>query len=165
MLSEIKTVTRRLDVVLRWIILFVFIDQLTKKLAVDYLSTQSFPLIPNFLSFTLVYNKGMAFGLLANARFLFLAVSVVALIIGWKYYKLYFTKSVWFYWAGILFFAGTLGNFLDRLFYGQVTDFIAVHFGSYPFPIFNMADSFLCISVMIILAAVLLEEKQGKDEA
>jgi len=159
-----KQEVRRLNVAIGWIGVFVLLDQVSKWLAITNLSDQTFTFIPNFLSLNLVYNTGMAFGLLANGRILFLVISVIALIVGWKYYKAYFQKSPWFYWGGILFFAGTLGNFLDRLLYGKVTDFIAVHLGPYPFPIFNFADTFLCVSVAIALVAILFEEKAWKDE-
>ena len=148
-----------LQKVFTYIIMGVFVDQITKMLAVNNLQERIIPLIPNFLRFELTYNTGMAFGLLKNARFLFLIFTVIILVFGWKYYQQYFTKSKWFYWGGILFFAGTLGNFFDRLFYGKVTDFIAVNFGSYQFPIFNVADMLLNISLFVILIAVYLDEK------
>jgi signal peptidase II len=146
------------------IVLFVFIDQLTKMWAGFTLAGQPITLIPSVLRLELVYNTGMAFGLLANGRILFLIISVLALVIGWKYYKVYYAKSPLFYWAGILFFAGTLGNFFDRLFYGKVTDFIALGFGFMPFPVFNVADMLLCLSVAIGLLAVIFDE-QAKEES
>jgi len=145
------------------IVLLVFVDQLTKIWAGFVLATQTITLVPAILRLELVYNTGMAFGFLANGRILFLIISVLALVIGWKYYKLYYTKSPLFYWAGILFFAGTIGNFFDRLFYGRVTDFIAVGFGFIPFPVFNIADVLLCISVVIGLLAVIFDEQVGEE--
>ena len=150
--------------VITYIILGVLFDQITKLLAVSYLTNDVIEIIPHFFRFELTYNTGMAFGLLQNARIIFIVLTVVVLVWGWKYYQTYFTVSKWFYWGGILFFAGTLGNFLDRLFYGRVTDFIAVNFGSYQFPIFNVADSFLTISIALILIAVYVHEKALEKE-
>lgn len=145
------------------IIFGVFLDQVTKIIAINNLANNTITIIPNFLRFELAYNTGMAFGLFQNARIIFIVLTVAILVWGWKYYQEYFEKSKWFYWGGILFFAGTLGNFLDRLFYGKVTDFIAVNFGSYNFPIFNIADSLLTISVVVIMIAVYIYEKNQTE--
>jgi len=163
-LQKVNNGTKELHIAVRLIVLLLFIDQVSKLWAGMYLSNDIIRLIPHVLQLELVHNTGMAFGLLANGRILFLIVSVLALTIGWRYYKTYFTKSVWFYWAGVLFFAGTLGNFLDRLFYGKVTDFIAFRFGQFQFPVFNFADTFLCISVLLALIAVVLEERQWEEK-
>lgn len=143
-----------------WIMIAVMFDQITKYVANTYLSMDTVSIIPNFFQLQLVFNTGAAFSILPNARWFFIPITVIILVYGWKSYEQYMVRSGWFFIGGILFFAGTLGNFLDRLFFGQVTDFLAFIFGTYHFAIFNFADTFLCIGIFILIIGLYLYEKK-----
>jgi signal peptidase II len=64
-----------------------------------------------------------------------------------------------------LMLGGAIGNFIDRLFRKEVVDFINTYIFSYDFPIFNVADSALCVGVVLLFIQMLLEGKQEKEKA
>ena len=97
-------------------------------------------IIKNVLSFRYIENTGAAFGILKDQRFFFVAITIVALfIIGYYFFA---SKQNQINKTALVFvFAGTFGNFLDRIFKGYVIDFIDII--PIDFPIFNFADVFL----------------------
>jgi signal peptidase II len=149
--------------------LLVSLDQLTKL----YVHTQfrlgeSWTLIPNFFNITYVRNYGAAFGFLAQSHpgfrdIFFLVMPPVALII-----ILLILRSVEEEdWQQILplslIFGGAIGNYIDRLRFRYVIDFLDFHYqNTYSWPAFNVADSSIVIGVGILLTA-LFQERQ-RDE-
>lgn len=128
---------------------FLFIDQISKVAARTNLDEKkSLALIKGFLSLTLVRNKGVAFGLLKGGSinlFLLIAALVVALIV--VYILVYRPSSMLIRIALGLIAAGSLGNFIDRAYFKQVTDFIDLHF----WPVFNLADSSIVTGTALLL--------------
>lgn len=117
---------------------------------------QSIPVIDSFFHITHVRNSGGAFSLLANADDairmpFFLVASIIA--IGALVYLLRqvspHQKVLLFALAGVL--GGALGNGIDRVVLGQVTDFLDFHWRGYYWPAFNVADSFITVGVSILL--------------
>jgi len=137
----------------------VVIDQLTKWLVVNnmYLGEQ-IPILENLLYITSHRNRGAAFGILQDQMWLFFIITVVV-VIGIVYYL---QTQVKYIGTGIAFglvLGGAIGNFIDRLFRGEVVDFIDVKIVGYDFPIFNVADSCLVIGVILLMLFTLKEEK------
>ncbi len=124
-------------------ILLVILDQVTKF----YFQSKTIE-VTSFFSFTYVENTGVAFGLFQGYNSLFIIVALAALVIVWKYFREY--KVAW-----ALLCAGIVGNLFDRIMFGYVRDFIAVG----PWPVFNLADSFNTIAVILLLYALWKEEK------
>jgi lipoprotein signal peptidase len=151
---------KQLFLAIVFIAILTIIDQVTKQLAIATLSTGKIIVIPNFFELDLVFNTGMAFGMLEQARLFFIVATVLILIYAWKYYKDLYPHSKGLYFGGIMFFAGTLGNFIDRLLFGKVTDFFAFIFGSYHFAVFNVADILLTCSVPLLIWAYYVYEKK-----
>ncbi len=138
----------------------VVIDQVTKLWfnanLVPY--GESITVIPDFLSWRLAYNTGAAFSFLADhsgwQQYFFIGVAIVAaiviavLIIRRKPYERILPYGL------ALIMSGAIGNVIDRIRIEKVIDFISVNFGSYYFPIFNVAD--ICVSVgagLVILSS------------
>ncbi len=126
----------------------VSIDFISKMLVEKYLKNRiGINIIKNVLGFRYIENTGAAFGILKNQRFFFVAMTIVALfLIGYYFFALkqnQINKT-----ALVFVFAGTLGNFLDRIFKGYVIDFIDII--PIDFPIFNFADVFLVSGLFII---------------
>lgn len=149
----------------------ICLDQLTKALAVVYLSgVGSFPLWKGVLHLTFVKNEGAAFGMLSNHRWVFMVFSTVA-IIGLSIYLFRFCReSRWVKVAIAMIIGGGIGNMIDRIALGYVVDFI--DFTLINFAVFNVADSFVTVGAGILivyfLRAQILEmrkEKKRKAES
>lgn len=126
--------------------LLIFVDQLTKRLALKHLcNKEPIVLINNVLELVYVENRGAAFGILQNKYVLFyLLTALVLVIILFNLYKLDLTSKYIPYFAFlVLIFSGAVGNFIDRLKNKYVIDFI--YFKPIDFPVFNFAD--ICITI------------------
>lgn len=132
------------------------IDQVIKNIILKTIEIgEVISLIPNFFFFTNVKNTGGAWSILNNYTFVLTLVSFIC-IIGLNYYltkKDNFTKLEEIYLGLIL--GGMIGNFIDRVLYSGVIDFIGVKFGSYQFPIFNIADITIVVGVGLILLEII----------
>ena len=128
------------------------LDQITKLLARTNLGAENFEIIPNVLEFNLAFNKGIAFSI-PITRWISSALSLV--IIGYLFWLLKnpLEKNKHGYYFVL---AGAFGNLFDRIWFGEVTDFISV----LQFPIFNVADSFVSIGVILLLWTEFFEKKR-----
>ncbi|MGN1112590.1 MAG: signal peptidase II [Acutalibacteraceae bacterium] len=127
-------------------------DQLIKILVINNLKpVKSVTVIDNLLNFTYVENKGMAFGMLANQRWIFIALTsavILALIIAVIKLK---KQGTMFYISAALLIGGGIGNLIDRLLYGYVVDYISLSF--FP-PVCNFAD--YCVTAGVIMLLIYL---------
>lgn len=143
--------------------LLVIADQVTKKLAVMYLKgTNGIDLIKGILKLQYLENFGAAFGILQNATWLFLIMTLILLgMFIWLMYKIPFTKHFLPMHVLLVFFmAGAIGNFIDRFLHAYVIDFIYVSL--IDFPIFNVADIYVtcsCIAFAIYIIFFYKEEE------
>ena len=126
----------------------VFIDQITKIIVSNFMSLdQHTTFIPYFIRLHYVRNDGAAFGILSNARWVFIVISIIALaamifiLIKTTEKHILFTISLSF------FIGGGIGNMIDRLVYGEVVDFFEFTFVK--FAIFNVADIFITFGAII----------------
>ena len=135
------------------IVLLLAADQYTKSLAVQYLKDQpSIELIPGVLELFYLENRGMAFGLLQDQYWLFAMMTVLFLIVMViVFYKLPKTRRF------LPLTAGAVGNFYDRFLNHYVVDFIYVSLIN--FPVFNVADIYVTVSVAVFLLLYLLYYK------
>lgn len=115
-------------------------------------------IINNFFKIRLTENTGAAFSILENNNILLVAIGFIALYIIYKYLNTQeLTKfSIVSY---SLLIGGICGNLYNRIKYSAVIDFLSFKFFSYDFPIFNFADTFIVISVCLIIIDVLRGEK------
>ena len=136
----------------------VLLDQLSKFFALQCLSSQSsLSLIPHVLDLTLVRNRGVAFGLFsayAPALFTVITVSLVFLFVitNRSHAKSGPGVSNWDRWALSLILGGAIGNWIDRLRFEAVIDFIDFRV----WPVFNLADAAITIGVAIYFIRVLM---------
>ena len=149
-----------------FIILFeVLLDQFSKQIVTAYLDLyQKVEVIPSFFNLTYVQNYGAGFSILEGQRFLFLFITIVAIII--FSYMLYKGKNshIVYKTSLLLILGGTLGNFIDRIVHTYVVDFLDFIIFGYDFPVFNIADYFLTIGVILLLIYTLfIEGKNGKN--
>jgi len=142
------------------IVLFILsLDQLskiifTKKLALH----QSLPVVKGIFHFTLVHNRGAAFGVLKNQTFLFVFTSFVAVVLISLSLNKYRHKSLSIYTLALsLILAGALGNLIDRILFGYVIDFLDFRI----WPVFNVADSAITVGAALLGYSILKSKNQN----
>ena len=137
------------------IIFSIFIlDRLTKLYVIylDKINSSSEIFSSKFLNIYLIWNEGIAFGLFSfNEQFYYNIITLVIIII--TFVILFFAiKSVGVEKIGFsLIFGGSLGNIFDRLYYSAVIDFIDFHINNIHWFIFNIADIFISLGVIILI--------------
>jgi signal peptidase II len=135
----------------------VAFDQLTKFIVDRSMPLHhSIPIIEGFFSLTYVRNTGAAFGIFAGSAEFFrrpflILVSVVAIGFIVVMLKRLRDSEKWLVTALAFILGGAIGNLIDRVVYGEVIDFLDCFWGSYHWPAFNVADSFITIGVTITL--------------
>ncbi len=131
-------------------------DQATKYLIKGSLSPEEvIPVLP-FFDIVYVENTGSAFGMFKSlGNIFFVSVSVIAMAA----VSFFMVKGKEDGLGLSLVLGGAAGNMLDRLFRGYVVDFLDIHAGGAHWPAFNVADSALCIGVILILARSLFPKK------
>lgn len=147
------------------VISLVMMDQITKIIVTRSLEiSESISLIDNFLAITYHRNAGAAWGILQGQMIFFYTITIIVIgvLIFWLR-KIDLQKERLLGIAIAFMLGGAVGNFIDRLLYQEVIDFIDVMILGYDFPIFNIADSALCIGVFLFaIDAFYLERKRKK---
>ena len=151
------------------IIVTVFLDQLTKYLTVLHLKPiDTLPIIEDVLHLTYVENTGAAFGMMKDARWVFMVTSTAAIIgiLGYMIRRVYIKKEKMPWMEALslsLIVGGGIGNMIDRTMLGYVVDMIDCRFIN--FAVFNVADSFVCIGAgLMILYLIILTVREYKAE-
>ena len=134
--------------ILIFISIILALDQLTKFfISKNLLLNQSVPIIKGVLHFTLVHNRGAAFGILKNQILLFIFTAIFAIVLIYIHLKNHRHKRYSVYNISLsLILAGASGNLIDRLFLGYVIDFIDFRI----WPVFNVADSAITIGTILL---------------
>ena len=141
--------------------LFLFVDQITKFIVSTNLNLyEPIVVIKNFFNITYAQNTGAAWSIFSGKTIILTIVSFVVscAMIYWLFKNKNETKIVRF--SVLLMLSGAIGNFIDRLLLGYVIDFLDFYIFGYDFPIFNIADSLLCIGVGLLLLANFFEKEK-----
>ncbi|MBO4983560.1 MAG: signal peptidase II [Clostridia bacterium] len=136
----------------------IALDQLTKILVLNFMELgQSIKLIPNVLNLTYIQNRGAAFGMLSEHRWVFMIISTVA-IVGIGIYLFGFCKERLMVKVGLAtIISGGIGNMIDRTFYGFVVDMIDFCLFDFWVWIFNVADACVCVGAGIVVLGIILD--------
>lgn len=157
------------------IALLILCDQFSKIIFKNlYFSKGRTTIIDGFFYFSFLENTGAMWGFLSDkswAQLFFKIFTGIALIVfAFFFYYSYKKKYKWLKYAIVLIIAGTIGNYIDRLFFNAVRDFIGFTFGTYNYPLFNLADCFLVVGVIMVVAHYLFLDanavfgkKNGKE--
>lgn len=145
-------------------LLFVVIDQIVKILVISKLALQqSITIINNFFNITYVRNTGAAWSILSGNVLLLIMISVLALVA--IYY--YLIKDKELNKIDIVSYSmligGIIGNLIDRIVHGYVIDYLDFKIFNYNFPIFNVADTLIVISIIIIGISLIVGEYREQD--
>lgn len=140
-------------------ILFLLLDRFTKRWAGLVLMKGDINLIPGILSFHYLENRGAAWGILQNAFWLFFIITIIVVAAMIYFYaKIPFTRRYWYLrFTIILLTSGAIGNFIDRACQQYVVDFIFIE--AINFPVFNVADCYVCIAAALLLHSFLFYYK------
>lgn len=126
------------------------------------LSTGEAALIPGVVKLVNIHNSGAAFGLLgdaAYARWLFLGVAALFIIVIIVVLAKHMFKSRFANWCAVLALAGAVGNCIDRALYGYVVDMFKVEFMN--FAVFNVADVFLVVACLAFIIYLIVDIFRG----
>jgi signal peptidase II len=144
-------------------VLVFIIDYVSKKMIASTvaLNTERIPVLGDFFVITHIRNRGAAFGMLQEQRWFFILITIAVVTgIVWYLQRSFRTGRRLLLIALAMILGGAAGNFVDRALYGEVVDFLQFNFGSYTFPIFNLADSAIVLGVGLVILDTLLTMKQ-----
>lgn len=139
-------------------------DLITKTIANNTLAVfKENQVINGFFYLTLCYNTGGAWSIFSGNVAMLIIFSLLAL--GLVIYSMVKSTSKFYLYSSSLFVGGLLGNLFDRMVYGKVIDFLDFVIFGYDFPVFNVADCFICIGVALMFVAIMKEEKENGKES
>ena len=134
----------------------IALDQISKALVLNFLYEGQIALIPGVLNFTYVENRGMAFGLLSDHRWIFMVLSVIGiLLVGFYLYR--YARSTLGRVSLALVIGGGIGNMIDRISLGFVVDFIDFCLFDFWVWVFNVADAAVCVGAALFALDLILE--------
>lgn len=138
----------------------VILDQLTKYIALtDLKPIGSHPFIPKLLEFRFTLNEGIAWGMLAGKRWIFIPTSLIAVgIIIYLIVRYRKEISPLLCISLAMIAGGGIGNQIDRIVSGHVVDFL--NFLFIDFPIFNVADCFVCVGCALAIFSVIVFDRK-----
>lgn len=141
--------------------LIIVLDQVTKYLAKTRLMDNiNIDLIQGYFSLTYVENRGAAFGILRDKKFIL--VGITALIVAFMIYYLIKNKNMgkWMKISLVLIIAGAIGNLIDRVSLGYVVDFFHFYIKNiFDWPVFNVADiSVVCGTILLAINLLFSKE-------
>lgn len=148
-------------------VLMIALDQAVKYWAFTSLQAQrTIPLVENVFHLTYIENRGAAFSMFAqfDSRWIFVTLAVViSVVIGVALYKGWMQNALG-RWSLVMVAAGAIGNAIDRVIRGFVVDlfdFRLIHF-----PVFNVADIFICVGAVLFIIYFLFQHKdEGQADA
>ncbi len=150
-------------------LIVILLDQLTKLWVRTSFVYGGEPqaVIPGFFNLVYVRNTGAAWGMLGGQQVLLVLLSIAVLVMLALYHRRLLNPTLDHRIALGLMTGGILGNLIDRVRLGWVTDFLDFHVGAWHWPSFNVADSAICIAVGIYLLSSLWHTRHPlkSDEA
>ena len=144
-----------------FIILIIFsLDRASKIIIIDlnkFNKLTNYSLTP-FLNLDLVWNQGIAFGLFSfNENLYYNVLTLVIIIVTLVVFILMFKSNGYQKYGFLMVFGGSLGNIFDRLYYSSVPDFIDLHINNFHWFIFNVADIFITLGVILLILTEFLK--------
>lgn len=143
----------------------VLADQVSKTIVVRTMSLyESVPIIQNFFHFTYITNDGMAFGInFPFGYFIFTTISILLTAFLFWYLWSVRNHSIIIRLGIGLIIAGAIGNLIDRIFLGEVIDFLDFMIGDFHWYVFNLADSYVTVGMgLVLFDSIVLEKKRER---
>lgn len=141
-------------------VMLILLDQLSKQWIVNHIPLNAIrKCVPGIFSLTYLRNYGAAFSILQNQQWFFTVITLAVVGAACHYFIKNINGNFWFLFGLLLIISGGIGNFIDRLRLGYVIDMVHLDFMN--FAIFNVADSYLTVGVVILFIALWKEEENG----
>ena len=117
-----------------------------------------------FLNFNLIWNDGIAFGLFSfDQKIYYNLMTLIIVLITFVIFVMILKTQKIEKFAFMMIFGGSLGNIFDRLYYSSVPDFLDIHINNFHWFIFNVADIFICLGVILLIyMEIFLRKKYEK---
>ena len=150
-----------------YIIVFIFfiIDLISKQVITRLVNLgQSINVVDNFFYITYVRNKGAAWSILEDHRILLLIITVIALYLINKFMNKEKIDNKESFAYGMII-GGIIGNLFDRIIYHEVIDFIDFKIFGYDYPIFNLADTFIVVGIIILAIISIRKELHERSKS
>ena len=162
----IEKILRKSFIISSLLVFSIFLLDRLSKIYVIFLDNKFFGseiFSSKFLNISLIWNEGIAFGLLSFNEKIFynlltFIILVIILIIFFMVLKSYGLKK----YSLLMILGGALGNVYDRIFYGAVPDFIDFHIGNFHWFIFNVADIFITLGVIFMIIIEITGNNKNK---
>lgn len=142
-------------------VIIIIIDQITKLIVQTY--ETNITIIKNVFAIRYYENTGAAWSILEGKQSLLIILSILMIIIVYSM-MFSFKNNKLTNWAFGILFGGILGNFIDRIFFGYVRDFISLTIFNYRYPIFNVADMAIVMGAIMLVVITLKGEKKDGDK-
>lgn len=140
----------------------IILDQIVKLIIIDNIAlNKGIKIIEDFFYLTYVRNYGAAWSILSGSRVFLIIVAIISLILIYFFLIKNTKLSKFNILCFGLLYGGIIGNLIDRVVRGYVVDYLEFIIINYNFPIFNIADSLIVISIFLIIIGILKEEKNG----
>lgn len=141
--------------------ILIVIDQITKWIVIKNMELyEQITVVKDFFYLTSHRNTGAAWGILEGKMIFFYIITTIVLIGVIFYMQKYGKESKLLAISLSFILGGAIGNFIDRIFRGEVVDFLDFIIFKYDYPIFNVADSSLVVGVILVLISTFIDEKK-----
>ncbi len=141
-----------------WSFLFIIsiflLDRFSKVIIINFVESygNNILLETSYLNFNLIWNDGIAFGLFSFDQKIYYntltaIIILITAIIFWMIMRTKRLEKI----AFMMIFGGSIGNIFDRIYYSSVPDFIDIHFNNFHWFIFNVADIFITLGVLLLI--------------
>jgi len=150
------------------LVLTIFVlDRITKNFVISQskinLSNDLF--LSNYLNISLMWNEGIAFGLFAfDESFFYNFITILIIIVIIIVFFMILKNEGYKKYSLILILGGALGNLYDRILFSAVPDFIDFHIGDFHWFVFNVADIFISIGVIIMILSEFMVTKTSNEK-
>ena len=150
------------------IVIFIFIlDRITKFYILNLIEANNSVdiYLSSFLNLYLIWNKGIAFGLLSfNQSSIYNFITILIIIITFIILIIIIRSNNYKVYFFIFILSGSIGNLFDRIYYSAVPDFIDFHFNDFHWFIFNVADIFITLGVICLIFVEIFFNKKVNNE-
>ena len=161
-----KNLTKNFYISLLIIFVIFLLDRISKIYVINLASKNSTSELfsSKFLNINLIWNEGIAFGLLSfdQSDLYNILTSIIALIIVIVFFMIVKNNNIKRY-PLLMIFGGAIGNLFDRIFFKAVPDFIDFHIGEFHWFVFNLADIFITIGVIFMILLELIGNSKKND--